>query len=212
MHNCIGTLECSIVFCWLHRLTRLTGPNYASLRASGTEPESNVECSKIEHTGQRYSADIFFRKQSLQPSPCAKYHITKENAIAHICDAINFPADRLQFALTTAPHKFCAVISETCKMFAVVGKCKTECPTLLEKCKNMLPSHGHCEDKCLDTTCVTSDFCFCPQNAWKSCTSCKPGCKLRNVDPNGHKDCAGGMCNTIVVFECILCHTFDWEV
>ena len=146
---------------------------------------------------------------SSRNSPCAKYHITKENAIAHICDAINFPAEKLQLALTTAPHKFCAVISETCKMFAVVGKCKTECPTLLEKCKNMLPSHGHCEDKCLDTTCVTSDFCFCPQNAWKSCTSCQPGCKLRNVDPNGHKDCAGGMCNTIVVFECILCHTFD---
>ena len=130
-------------------------------------------------------------------SACAKYHITKQKAIANMCDGVDLPAEKFQVALKAAPYKFCAVISETCKMFALVSKCSRQCPPLLEKCKGMLPSYGSCDDKCLDTNCVTSEFCFCPQNAWKSCTSCKPGCKLRNIDPNGHKDCAGGTCTNL---------------
>merc|ERR1712037_720855 len=42
---------------------------------------------------------------------------------------------------------------------------------------------------CKDTTCLTSEFCFCPQNKFQSCKSCHPGCKLQKQDSNGHNIC-----------------------
>jgi len=126
-----------------------------------------------------------------ETSACQRFHVDKEKADAGLCDSFDLARKEIQMAYRTSPSKMCAV-AHACKIARAVGKCKSQCDALERKCKDVLVPPGPCDKTCFHTGCATSEFCmFCPQTKFKSCKTCKPGCKLRKIDINGHYDCKG---------------------
>ena len=136
-------------------------------------------------------------------SKCAKYAKGKDKPTW--CDQYN-PGQvgyaEIVGAMVAFPLKYCSFANQACKLMTEAGKCAPQCQLLWDKCKNekfprgcvdpsamMKELHNSCKDK----TCLTSEFCFCPQNNFKSCKSCHPGCKLQKEDLNGHLSCVEGM-------------------
>ena len=125
-----------------------------------------------------------------ESSVCHKFNVNKENADTGLCNSFDLARSDIQIAYRTAPSKVCA-IAHGCKIVRAIGKCASQCDALERKCKGVRVPPGPCDKTCFHTGCATSEFCmFCPPH-FKSCKSCKPGCKLRRIDINWHYDCKG---------------------
>lgn len=99
------------------------------------------------------------------------------------------------------PRKYCPLASQICTVVRGAGKCDPQCDLVKDACKDeKYPRQCRSLDvlfnamrnTCKDKTCATSEFCFCPGNAFKSCKSCHKGCKLHQIDLNGHQGCVEG--------------------
>lgn len=146
---------------------------------------------KIKKTCAKECA-VYFSESSV----CHKFHVNKENADTVLCNSFDLARSDIQIGYRTAPSKMCEV-AHACKIARAIGKCKSQCDALERKCKDVRVPPGPCDKTCFHTGCATSEFCmFCPPH-FKSCKSCKPGCKLRRIDINGHNDCKGNTENLL---------------
>ena len=156
-------------------------------RASKVKSDCTKECAAIiDKTG-----------------PCGS--LTKEKVKqAKWCDGYN-PGEigytEFTAALLVMPLDYCGLINQMCNLVTAAGKCTLQCKLMMQTCKNgNADLNQGCVDiqtffrgTCRDKTCASSEFCFCPQNGFQSCKSCKPGCKLQPIDLNGHHECVEGV-------------------